>query len=87
MRPDARIAEACESYVGAENDAGKHYATMEIYVEQVPKLVEGAEDVVTQIWAAGCGTDALHPRLRDKGLFVPMISRLQVIITRTPSSR
>jgi hypothetical protein len=27
----------------------QHYATMEIYVEEVQKFLEGAEDAVTQI--------------------------------------
>lgn len=28
----------------------QHYATTEIYVEEVQRLLEGAEDAVTQIW-------------------------------------
>lgn len=46
----------------------QHYATTEIYVEEVQKLLEGAEEAVTQIEAARCTTHASHHRSRDPGL-------------------
>ncbi|MBL8073645.1 MAG: hypothetical protein JNL29_04685 [Nitrospira sp.] len=46
---DVRTPQLCESNVGQIVMRHQHHATTEIYVKEMPRLLEGAADAVTQI--------------------------------------
>ena len=62
----------------------QHYATTEIYVEEVQRLLEGAEDAVTQIEATGYGMSQSHMSHWSKRVHV--VVRLDVFNRWTGSS-